>query len=40
MTGPRPEQPAADLGPEERTNPALIEEDGDDWDGTQPNPAV
>ena len=40
VTGPRPEQPAADLGPEERANPALIEEDGDDWDGTQPNPAV
>lgn len=40
VTGPRPEQPATDLPPEERTNPALIEEDGDDWDGARPNPAV
>ncbi|MFN8113458.1 MAG: hypothetical protein U0R51_09685 [Solirubrobacterales bacterium] len=41
VTGPRAEEPATDLPPEEqRTNPALIEEDGDDWDGTQPSPAV
>lgn len=40
VTGPRPEEPATDFPPEERTNPALIEEDGDDWDGARPNPAV
>ena len=37
---PSLEETGAGLGPEERTNPALIEEDGDDWDGAQPNPAV
>ncbi len=39
VAGPRSESGGTDLGPEERTNPALIEED-DDWDGTQPSPAV
>ncbi len=37
---PRREAPAAGIPPEERANPALIEEDGDDWDGTRPSPAV
>jgi hypothetical protein len=40
VTGPRPDEPTADFPPEERTNPALIEEDGDDWDGARPSPAV
>ena len=40
VAGPRPEEPATEIPPEERTNPALIEADDDDWDGTQPSPAV
>ena len=40
VTGPRPEEPGTDYPPEQRTNPALIEDDGDEWDGTRPNPAV
>lgn len=40
VAGPRPEETGADIPPEERTNPALIEEDGDDWDGARPSPAV
>lgn len=39
VTGPRPEEPAVEAPPEERTNPALIEAD-DDWDGAEPSPAV
>jgi len=37
---PLPDEDAAGYGPDERTNPALIEEDGDDWDGAQPSAAV
>jgi hypothetical protein len=40
VAGPRPEEPVTDTPPEERSNPALIEDDGDDWDGARPNPAV
>jgi len=40
VTGPRPEEPGTDYPPEQRTNPALIEDDGDEWDGARPNPAV
>ncbi|MCB0874832.1 MAG: hypothetical protein R2718_11965 [Solirubrobacterales bacterium] len=40
LARPRPEEPVAEPLPEERSNPALIEEDGDDWDGARPSPAV
>jgi hypothetical protein len=38
LADPPPEGGTSDHGSEERTNPALLEDDGDDW--TQPNPAV
>lgn len=39
VTGPRPEQGDGGHGPEGHRDPALSA-DRDDWDGTQPNPAL
>lgn len=44
VTGPRPEQPAEPTPPAAQGGPAttavIDDDDGDDWAGSQPNPAV